>query len=802
MTLKAVFLAFLSCLASGTAEQNCSNVQCKLLPVGKNVASEFQLKAAEKGVRMIYLNLEIGNDSYHPLELKDEFLPERWVWAQSISEPMLSLSYDYDILSLGLLNYQVRRMSVAFEDYPSGCLAGLNSSCQDKVVGTALLKNVTKDSSGEISQETDTVCVAAMKESFSDFFDGNVNFFCCTNDENDPRVIRCEQPVKSSAWLKAFKYILDILTIVMILYCAAFPLALPDFIFDFKKELEKEERQEQQEQQQQQLNERDSGEGGRADPPDRSEYDSLDQSSVLYLDDASPITCSTLLSKCISDKYTRRLPNLRLSFNIKLAFLWYFEIPLFFYIKLGLNLAIKKNFLDETSKKEGALLVGPLFSFLFDLEKPASLVFSVLVLVGVPFVVILFLGPKDFLLVGGENDKYRCYLCKEITPLVGKDMLNHIKKWKVHLYEVFSCLLKSHSTCITKSIECCTGSCEKQVKPPCKRLRRGSVAFGVFICNIVIFVCLGVILGAFFVVTFLVVTVVLSVVYSPFFTLHYFLLRKMHHLNSIMIKRTSKLLVECVESHQCPFGNCTCLCLFVALSALVYSALFMLLYLLLLFLSSFACLIASLSCRFIVRMFGFLIMGLVLNAEIASPFVTFFIVATTNLFLCYYNLQKRYKEVKKMISKHWQRYNRGESDSIDGCQDVIPEDLFWHVCGEESKSLHKVLPIRREIFRMLRNMAIILIFLVLALCSVIFFGNTYNISAVASTIAVFVSGVIPGLFFKGLTKQNKFTGEKKHEMVNETKKAVEEYRKKVRINGRGRLSPNRQEIKLDEFVVV
>ena len=796
MTLKAVFLAFLSCLVSGTAEQNCSNVQCKLLPVGKNVASEIQLKAAEKGVRMIYLNLEIGNDSYHPLELKDEFLPERWVWAQSISEPMLSLSYDYDILSLGLLNYQVRRMSVAFEDYPSGCLAGLNSSCQDKVVGTALLKNVTKDSSGEMSQETDTVCVAAMKESFSDFFDGNVNFFCCTNDENDPRVIRCEQPVKSSAWLKAFKYILDILTIVMILYCAAFPLALPDFIFDFKKELEKEERQEQQEQQQpqQQLNERDSGEGGRADLPDRSEYDSLDQSSVLYLDDASPITCSTLLSKCISDKYTRRLPNLRLSFNIKLAFLWYFVIPLFFYIKLGLSLAIKKNFLNETSKKEDALLVGQLFSFLFFLEKPALLVFIVLVLVGVPFVLILFLGPKDFLLIGGENDEFRCYLCKEITPLVGKDILNHIKKWKEGVYEFFTVLLQLHSEWITKSIEYCTGSCEKQVRPPYKRLKRGFVAFVVFVCNIVIFVCLGLILGAVF--------VPLSVAYSPLFTVYYFLSRKINHLNTIMIQRISKLLVKCVESHQCPFGNRNCLFLLVALSVLVYSVLFGLLYLLLLVLSSFACLMASLSCRFIVRMFGFLIMGLVLNAEIASPFVTFFIVATTNLFLCYYNLQKRYKEVKKMISKHWQQYNRGESDSIDGRQDVIPEDLFWHVCGEESKSVYKVLPIRREIFRMLRNMAIILIFLFLALCSVIFFGNTYNISVVASTIAVFVSGVIPGLFFKGLTKQKKFTGEKKHEMVNETEKAVKEYRKKVRINGRGRLSPNRQEIKPDEFVVV
>ena len=95
------------CVSTAAAVQNCSLVNCKVLPVGENIASEFRLKASEKGVRIVYLNLKIGNNSYNPLELQDEFQPDRWVWARSSKEPMLSLLYDYDILSLGLLNYQV-----------------------------------------------------------------------------------------------------------------------------------------------------------------------------------------------------------------------------------------------------------------------------------------------------------------------------------------------------------------------------------------------------------------------------------------------------------------------------------------------------------------------------------------------------------------------------------------------------------------------------------------------------------------------------------------------------------------------
>jgi len=93
MALSAVSVTLLFLLASCAAKQNCSEVQCKLLPVSKDVASKFQLMTSEKSVRMIYLELKIGNDSYDPFQSPNEFLPYRWVWAPTINELLLSVSY-------------------------------------------------------------------------------------------------------------------------------------------------------------------------------------------------------------------------------------------------------------------------------------------------------------------------------------------------------------------------------------------------------------------------------------------------------------------------------------------------------------------------------------------------------------------------------------------------------------------------------------------------------------------------------------------------------------------------------------
>ena len=210
---------FIYCAAK---PENCSEAGCELLPVGEGFASEFRSKASEKGVRLVYLNLKIGNDSYDPLELQDEFLPHRWVWASKITEPMLTLHDDYDILSLRLLNHQVRSMDVHLEDQPRGCLANLNSTCQNMAVGRMLLENVTMGSPDELSDETRVACVAVITLSAGYFDKNDINYHCCGMPKrpNSPSVL-CGQTVDKSNWLNRFYALFVVMSFFLTLHSGA-----------------------------------------------------------------------------------------------------------------------------------------------------------------------------------------------------------------------------------------------------------------------------------------------------------------------------------------------------------------------------------------------------------------------------------------------------------------------------------------------------------------------------------------------------------------------------------------------------
>ena len=162
-------------------------------------------------------------------------------------------------------------------------------------------------------------------------------------------------------------------------------------------------------------------------------------------------------------------------------------------------------------------------------------------------------------------------------------------------------------------------------------------------------------------------------------------------------------------------------------------------------------------------------MGLVLNAEIVIPYLSFLVVVITNVYFCYANLQRNYMAVKEFILK----YRQQESDSNSGTdQSTIPTNLFWFVSDE-------VLPVTTEICLMLRDIAVIVTFLFLTISSIIFFRNEYDVSTLVSTIAVFISGAIPSLFFKGLTRGKNFSGWRKIQLERKIKVAVREYEREV-----------------------
>ena len=780
----SVFLFFLSsCQAK---PENCSEAQCKVLPVRKGTASEFRVKASEKGVRIVYLDLKFRNDSYRPLESENEFLPNRWVWASLISEPMLSLSYDYDILSMGLLKYQTRSMDVLLEDQPSGCLANLNSSCPKRAVGRALL-SMTQLNSGELP-DRNVVCVAMIKDVLWSFFDGNVKFQCCkrSKDENTGSAyIQCELNVQVSGWFIAFNGTLNLLTVLMMLYCPAFLLFLPDSIINLQEECKKEERRENEQQSEDSHHEQQSEDSHhRQSNQQRSRYRSTAETSanvnaennssplsvtlltpthsqqansqigedksnkhvqsLLYLDEPNPITFSYFLRT-----YTKEWTEL-FSFHFKLAFVMYGVISIFAYLKLVLNYIVKSNFIEEVHKKPNASLVGPLFLNVFDFQ---GLFGSLIALP--PLILTLFSSPTDFLITVTEDIKRKviCFVCRENTGSAKDDMLRHLGKLAVNSYKLASCLITLHQKALSGSIKLFTHWALKKMGPPWKRAKTPFIALWVLFWDVVLIIVVGVIFGGICLFLLLLGLVLLICLYSPW-----------HSLMLVCVRKKKQMFKESRIRNK----NQTLKFIFVRLFLYFYFVLDAATI-------TSCCFLGGLSCRHITNMCGLVTLGLVLNASIVGPFVALSVVALTNIYLCYYNLQMRYQDVKKMISEKWQ--------TVDGKSEhgAIPEDLFWRICSETSNLNNTVLPVRGEVNRMLSNMAIILIFLFLVFCSVFLVIDASSILAVPSTIAVLLSGVIPRFFFKGLTNEKRFTGETRMKMIREIEEAVIEYKENTAV---------------------
>ena len=103
----------------------------------------------------------------------------------------------------------------------------------------------------------------------------------------------------------------------------------------------------------------------------------------LPVDDGSPVNIATLLCACASAKVFRH-NSTKLSFNIKLAFLWLCVIPFPVYIELGLSYTLKDEYVDETGKKDAAILTGGLFIF-FNMNQNASWVILIISYLILPY---------------------------------------------------------------------------------------------------------------------------------------------------------------------------------------------------------------------------------------------------------------------------------------------------------------------------------------------------------------------------------------------------------------------------------
>ena len=724
MAIYAFFLIAVCLSATCAVHKPCGVGQCKLVLVGQNPAVKFQQLASEEGVRLVYFNLEIGNNSVHPLESNERLLAKRWIWAKTIQEPMLRMTdTEYDIYSLGLLTRQKRYMSVQLEEKPPTCLSQLNTSCQDNVVGEALLGNITNLSPGNRLPQTGSVCTYHKSNSSSQ---EGWKFLCCSaqnNAERNHMIIRCGLALGNVWFTKPFKAVYILLTFILFWYSPAIPLLIPDWLFNVQHERDKE------------INsaaETDS-EYEEISPPYHEKEDQELSKFEIPVDDNSPITVSALLGD-----YIEELPQIQISFNLKLFFFIFVVFPIFLHLKLAVVYFYNLEYYQESSRKrqQPCTQDGHFFticlSLLFDFRsqwKPTFVTTTAFISSILLFVVIAFIKPKDLL-----------------KPPFGQLIAEVLERQSQCVFNFTHSMMEQYMSKLIKlSLSGRTG--KSRLRRACRFMCDFLLIFPVFLFRAT--------LSIVFILIFLIGLLGIFVLLSPFVQLIFFVFFKTNEINIL------KLIVKA--------GGCC----FILQRIIVFVLSF------LMYVSMLVAVFVP-SVLFITNIFFLTIVGLVLNYEFVTPYVVFISVVAANIYLCYSNLQSRYREVKGMILNHWEEETKDLSWIKCRNKGTIPKKLFWSVCGneednEESDSKMQILPLRTEIFFMLRNVALIVSFLCLFFLAILFFETVEEISALVSTFFVFISGVIPKLIFKRFTKKKKFSGRDKIKIDNKIKQAVRAY---------------------------
>ena len=181
------------------------------------------------------------------------------------------------------------------------------------------------------------------------------------------------------------------------------------------------------------------------------------------------------------------------------------------------------------------------------------------------------------------------------------------------------------------------------------------------------------------------------------------------------------------------------------------------------------------SCTFVIKMWGYTIMGLIYNAELAAPIAVFFATLASYFRDRYFDSKNQCKRVKEIISQEWQQRIKesietgklNEQEKPKVVSDAIPEKLFRYVCDGHK---YQVFPLGSETLRLLRDVAVIFFTAFLALCAIFFSSDSYQISTVASTIAVFVSAKIPVVLLRKTDNVNGWEKIKTKRIIRESVK--------------------------------
>ena len=188
----------------------------------------------------------------------------------------------------------------------------------------------------------------------------------------------------------------------MSLFIPALPLLLADCVFSLQRECDRENHPKQHRQNKIGTADKQSNHaikrGQEAPDHIRNRYEQREEESVIPVDDASPMTFSTLLLKC-----SETMADVGMTINIKLFLVYLFVFPCFIYLQLGLYNTLKKRHINESIIKRVSL--GKIFTkhipWAIFVSFGVKEIFWITTLTFTSLEKFLFLRPENFILKQG-----------------------------------------------------------------------------------------------------------------------------------------------------------------------------------------------------------------------------------------------------------------------------------------------------------------------------------------------------------------------------------------------------------------
>ena len=717
LSLCILFLALWSAMSTDN-KQTCD------LSIETSNKQKFIARATERNVELLYLQLVFSNesDSLTFGDISTIYDPLQWVWTKSDQgKAILSLPYDYYILSSTTLARETRRTQLSVITKPAGCLGRQYGHHQLKLIRTILTETASAVSSNSIvcHRFVEFTTRTSVKIIYQTTFATGlpiIQYRCCPVHDPDSG---CSVVVEPNT---ALSFILRVTWIVSCVVAFFTPLLIKYLPDDSSQRLSDTSGTENSSLYE--LNSPGSciNHASKTEelPAESSE---LNEAEYIHFDTTTPLT-TLLLSKTCSLLCLRK----KIHSRVNRFLLFCIVIPAILIVALvsySIILEVEVD-LQKQAKIKTDFIQMCLSPDSFMICRTVAYIVSCLILC-VPISISDDVDESLILIGDLQNENSCCYICtamkrksnREMTGvyLLYENMLQHLKylfnfqfwkllfafssfpsKWLFHLFWKGERL---PVTTIWQPEETAANQNHDRLS-----------------CWKVICVLLWIILFPLWLVAFFIIASVIICLMIP---IGYFLACVCFVPLVFLTKK---------------FGNsaCTWLCFLVCFSINTLSALFLIE-------------MTTFSWNFVLKLISFTLMGLVVGIDYYIPFLVYVLALFYYFQSVAWNMNDKYLKLKVLLFEECEKQQEKQQKELNGLPilfikskktkiPMIPKNLYKIVC-------QKYMPLKKTITSSLFTLVLIISFLTFAFVSVIAFGKWAKVPSLTEAIITALISTLP-----------------------------------------------------------